>query len=75
MTKSERNAQTQAAIEAFLLNGGQIKTVPAKKVKVKVTCHGRMKSANTGGGDVPKFNISSLYFQGDNSGETVNAQF
>ncbi len=72
MSKAQRNAQLNAAIEQFLLNGGQIQTVPAKKVKVKVTCHGRMKSANNGGGDAPKFNISSLYFQGDNS-EVSNA--
>jgi hypothetical protein len=72
MSKSERNAQLNSAIEQFLLNGGQIQTVPAKKVKVRVTCSGRMKSANTGGGDAPKFNISSLYFQGDNS-EVSNA--
>ena len=68
MTKAERAAQTQAAIEQFLLQGGQIKQVPAKKIRVKSTCHGRMKTANTGGGEMPKFNISSLYFQGDNSG-------
>ena len=68
MTKSERAAQTQAAIEQFLLQGGQIKQIPAKKIRVKSTCHGRMKAANTGGGEMPKFNISSLYFQGDNSG-------
>jgi hypothetical protein len=68
MTKSERNAQIQAATELFLMNGGKINVIPPKKVKVRVTCSGRMKSANTGGGNAPKFNISSLYFQGDNSG-------
>jgi hypothetical protein len=68
MTKSEKNAQIQAATELFLMNGGKINVIPPKKVKVRVTCSGRMKSANTGGGDAPKFNISSLYFQGDNSG-------
>jgi hypothetical protein len=72
MTKSERNAQIQAATELFLMNGGKINVIPPKKVKVRVTCSGRMKSANTGGGDAPKFNISSLYFQGDNS-EVSNA--
>ena len=72
MTKAERAAQTQAAIEQFLLNGGKIQQVPAKKTRIKVMCHGRMKAANTGGGDAPKFNISSLYFQGDNS-EVVDA--
>ena len=74
MTKTERNAQIQAATELFLMNGGKINVIPPKKVKVKVTCSGRMKAANTGGGDLPKFNISSLYFQGDNS-EVSNAQF
>jgi hypothetical protein len=68
MTKSEKNAKIQAATELFLMNGGKINVIPPKKVKVRVTCSGRMKSANTGGGDAPKFNISSLYFQGDNSG-------
>ena len=74
MTKAERNAQIQAATELFLMNGGQIKVIPAKKIKVKVTCHGHMKTSNTGGGDLPRFSISSLYLQGDNSGETINAQ-
>ena len=68
MSKSEKNAKIQAATELFLMNGGKINVIPPKKVKVRVTCSGRMKSANTGGGDAPKFNISSLYFQGDNSG-------
>ena len=73
MTKTEKSAQLNAAIELFLLNGGQIKTIPAKNVKVKVQCSGRMKCANTGGGgDLPRFGISSLYFQGDNS-EVSNA--
>jgi hypothetical protein len=73
MSKAQRNAQLNAAIEQFLLNGGQIQTVPAKKVKVRVTCSGRMKSANNGGGLAPVFKISSLYFQGDNSEEVSNA--
>jgi len=68
MSKLEKNAKIQAATELFLMNGGKINVIPPKKVKVRVTCSGRMKSANTGGGDAPKFNISSLYFQGDNSG-------
>ena len=68
MSKSEKNAKIQAATELFLMNGGKINVIPPKKVKVRVTCSGRMKSANTGGGLAPVFRISSLYQQGDNSG-------
>jgi hypothetical protein len=74
MSKSERNAQIQAATELFLMNGGKIKTVPAKKIKTKIVCHGKMKAANTNGGSMPTFRISSLYQQGDNSVEALNLQ-
>jgi len=72
MTKSEKSEQLKAATELFLLNGGKIKVIPPTNVKVKVVCRGSMKTANTGGGSLPTFRISSLYFQGDNS-EISNA--
>lgn len=61
MNKAEKNAQIQAAVEAFLLGGGQIKQIPAVNKKIKLMCHGSASNTVIKGGDSPVMRISSLY--------------
>lgn len=61
MTKKELREQLLNDTIAFVMNGGQIEEIPAKKIRTKVIVRGKTSRANTAGGDMPTFRISSLY--------------
>ena len=60
MTKKELRAQLLNDTLSFVLQGGQIQEVPAKKTRIKVTCRGRTSNGFMTSSE-PSFNISSIY--------------
>ena len=60
MSKAELRSQLNTDTLAFVLKGGQIEEVPAKKTRIKVTCRGKSSNGFMTSSE-PSFNISSIY--------------
>ena len=62
MTKAELRAQLMNDTISFVMNGGQIETVPAKQIRIKHTAKGRSSANSVVGGSSPSSSqISSIY--------------